>query len=78
MISVGTLGGMPIFVDKYCYTTDIRVKGTVDSRRPNCRKPLYKKVVVHTPRMYLAKGIGIFAHPSIVSKLKEQYEKVSV
>lgn len=69
--------GTPIIVDKFAYTekrTWRAVAVVVDKRRPNSKKPIYKKklFITRTPRAYLVKGVGLIVHPDIYNGLREK------
>lgn len=65
--------GMRVTFSDHAEKVDVKVKvrGLADSRRPNTRRPLYRKVVmtVRTPMMYMVSGLGIVAHTSLKGKM---------
>lgn len=66
-----------IIESAYCYTTKVVVRGIFDKRRPNGKKPLYRRVVVHIPRMYRM-GNKIICHPSFIPRLKQALQQSRV
>lgn len=66
---LGLITGLRIIESDKCYTTRIVVRGIADKRRPNGKKPLYRRVVIHTPKMYRT-GNDIICHPSLMNDLK--------
>ena len=70
------LSGMRVVFSDHAEKVDVRVvaRGVADSRRPNTRRPLYRKVVVtvKTPLMYMVAGLGIVAHTSLKGQLEAQ------
>jgi len=63
---------MKIISDINAYKTIVRVRGIADVRKPNTRRPIFRRVKVHIPLAYLVKLTNtIIAHPSIVDALKK-------
>jgi hypothetical protein len=65
---------MKIITSEFCYKTKIEVRGIADKRRPNNKKPLYRKVKVFYPLAYRT-PFGIVCHPSLVEKFRRAIEK---
>ena len=74
---MGQLIGFEIIESAYCYTTKVVVRGILDKRRPNGKKPLYRRVVVHIPRIYRM-GNNLICHPSLIPRLKQALQQSRV
>ena len=72
---------MRVTFSDHAEKVDVKVKarGLADSRRPNTRRPLYRKVVVtvKTPLMYMVAGLGVVAHTSLKGKLVAAVENLA-
>ena len=60
--------GMKIIESNFCYETKSKVRGLADRRRTNTKKPLYRRVTVKIPTMYMVAG-NIVGHPERVAQL---------
>ena len=74
---MGKLTDFEIIESAFCYTTKVVVRGILDKHRPNGKKPLYRRVVVHIPRMYRM-GNKIICHPSFIPRLKQALQQSRV
>ena len=67
---------MKIITSPNCVKVEIKTVGIADQRRPNGKKPLYRRVVKYTPTAYyLVAKQTIVCHPSILEKLKADLAK---
>ena len=71
---LGQLTGLRIIESASCYETKIVVRGIADKRRPNSKKPLYRRVAVRIPRMYRV-GNDIICHPSFVPRIRQAFQQ---
>lgn len=71
-----TIFGIPVIVSPHCYTTKVVVRGIADSRRPNNKKPFYRKVVIQVPHIIMTSGM-IVVHPSTMAKLEAAVKEIN-
>ncbi len=71
---LGQITGLRIIESAHCYTTKVVVRGIADSRRPNGKKPLYRRVVVQVPKMYRV-GNDVICHPSLIPRIKQAFQQ---
>lgn len=75
-----SISGIPIILSDYAFTIKVVTKGIADSRRPNTRRPLYRRVTVRVPAVYVistAFAKQIVSYPDFMRKLEEQIKKSS-
>lgn len=65
---IGNISGMKVITSEYFYNVKIVVKGTADSRRPNTRRPWFRKVVIRLPYAIMIGGT-IYCHPTVKDQL---------
>ena len=66
--------GMRIIVSKFAYKTKTVVRGICDSRRPNGKKPLYRRVTIHIPLMYKV-GNDIVCAPEFEARIRQAFQQ---
>lgn len=66
----GQILGMRLIVSRHAYKTKTVVRGIADKRRPNNKKPFYRRVVIHIPIMYKM-GDVIICAPELLAKIRE-------
>lgn len=63
-----------MIVSKHCYKTKTVVRGICDSRRPNGKKPLYRRVTIHIPLMYKV-GNDIVCAPEFEARIRQAFQQ---
>jgi hypothetical protein len=65
--------GMRVFVSESAIEITTKIKGVADKRRPNTRRPLYRRVTVRKPAIFMVKGLGMVVHPIIDAKIRQHF-----
>ena len=68
------IAGLQVVVSDYCYRQKTVVRGIADARRPNGKKPFYRKVVIRTPVAYRI-GNTLVCAPEIVEQIKKHNQQ---
>jgi hypothetical protein len=71
---LGQIFGMKVIVSNHCYKTKTVVRGLADKRRPNGKKPLYKRVVIRVPLIYLIAKDSIVCAPEFAARIRQAYK----
>jgi hypothetical protein len=71
-----TIMGIPVYISPYCYKTKVVVRGIADSRRPNNKKPFYRRVTIQVPHIIMSKEF-IAVHPSLVDELENAIKEIN-
>lgn len=74
---LGQITGMKIIVSKFAYKTKIVVRGIADSRKPNNKKPLYRRITIHIPLMYKV-GNDIVCAPEWEARIRQAMQQSRV
>lgn len=71
---LGQISGMKLIVSNQCYKTKTVVRGIVDKRRPNGKKPLYRRVVIRIPLIYRM-GNSIVCAPEFEARIRQAFQQ---
>ena len=71
---LGQISGFKLIFSNHCYKTKTVVRGIADKRRPNSKKPLYKRVVIHIPLIYRM-GDSIVCAPELEPHIRQTFQQ---
>ncbi len=75
-----SIAGIPVILSTEAYTVKIVTKGLADKRRPNTRRPLYRRVTKIVPRAFIVKTSfleQIIAHPDWIASMEAQFQEIT-
>jgi len=62
--------GIPIYTSNHMPTEEVvKVRGIPSSRKPNSRRPYYRKVTIKNHVIYAVKGMGIVGPPGYLASI---------
>ena len=77
---IRNIAGVPVILSPEAYTVKIVTKGLADKRRPNTRRPLYRRVTKKVPRAFMVKTSfleQIIAHPDWIASMEAKFQEIT-
>jgi hypothetical protein len=75
-----SIAGIPVILSPEAYTVKIVTKGLADKRRPNTRRPLYRRVTKKVPAAFMVRtGFieQVIAHPDWIASMEAQFQQIT-